>query len=173
MNLPNKLTILRIAMVPVCLVLVALGWYVAAALVFALAAITDALDGHIARKKQLVTSFGKFADPIADKILTVSTMMMMSGQGLLPVWVPVIVVIRELMVDGLRLIAAEQGRVVAAGLSGKIKTVVQMVTILWVLVIDVPVMTTVLSVAVCVLTVYSGAEYLYQLRDLFAADLKK
>lgn len=184
MNLPNKLTLVRIALVPLCLILIGCGWYFVAALVFAAAAITDAMDGHIARKNNLVTNFGKFADPIADKILTVSTLMMMSSRGLLSVWVPVIVVIRELMVDGLRLIALEKGRVVAAGKSGKIKTVFQMVTILFTLAINVPliarilyfdlsVLVVLLSIATCVLTVYSGAEYFYGLRDLFEKDLKK
>lgn len=184
MNLPNKLTLVRIALVPLCLILIGCGWYFVAALVFAAAAITDAMDGHIARKNNLVTNFGKFADPIADKILTVSTLMMMSSRGLLSVWVPVIVVIRELMVDGLRLIALEKGRVVAAGKSGKIKTVFQMVTILFTLAINVPliarilyfdlsVLVVLLSIATCVLTIYSGAEYFYSLRDLFEKDLKK
>ena len=184
MNLPNKLTLVRIVLVPLCLILIGCGWYFVAALVFAAAAITDAMDGHIARKNNLVTNFGKFADPIADKIVTVSTLMMMSSRGLLSVWVPVIVVIRELMVDGLRLIALEKGRVVAAGKSGKIKTVFQMVTILFTLAINVPliarilyfdlsVLVVLLSIATCVLTVYSGAEYFYHLRDLFEKDLKK
>ena len=110
-------TLLRIALVPVCLILLYAGQFVWSAAVFALACVTDFLDGKIARRNKLITNFGKFADPIADKILTVTMMIFLSSLHMLPVWLPVIVVIRELMVDGLRLIAMEKGRVVAAGRS--------------------------------------------------------
>ena len=172
MNLPNKLTVLRIAMVPVCLVFLALGWHIAAGAVFALASVTDFVDGYLARKNNLVTNFGKFADPIADKILTATMMILMASKGLLPVWLPIVVVIRELMVDGLRLIAVEKGTVVAAGMSGKVKTVLQMITIIYACVFQ-NVLTLVLSAVSAALTIYSGAEYFYRLRRLFQKDFGK
>ena len=173
MNVPNKLTVLRIVLVPVCLFLAGYGVFYAAAGVFVLAALTDTLDGYIARKKHLVTNFGKFADPIADKILVLSMMIVLSYQRMLPVWLPIILAFRELMVDGLRMVAAEQGRVVAAGWSGKVKTFSQMVLIVLVLVLNNSVLTLVLSILVAALTLYSGGEYFWKLRDLFMQDFGK
>ena len=171
MNVPNRLTILRILLVPLCLLLAGYGQYLPAAAVFALACLTDTLDGYLARKNKLITNFGKFADPIADKILVLSMMIVLCHEELLPVWLPVILVFRELLVDGLRMVAAEQGRVVAAGWSGKIKTVGQMLLIVWVLVLGKSVFTLVASILVAALTLYSGAEYFWKLRDLFKKDL--
>ena len=165
MNLPNKLTLLRIALVPVCLILLYAGQFVWSAAVFALACVTDFLDGKIARRNKLITNFGKFADPIADKILTVTMMIFLSSLHMLPVWLPVIVVIRELMVDGLRL--------VAAGWSGKIKTVLQMITILTALLLFNEHYINILSLAVCALTIFSGVQYFWELRDLFREDFGK
>ena len=173
MNTPNKLTLLRAALVPVCLALLALGYRLPCAILFAAACVTDHLDGRIARKRQLVTNFGKFADPIADKVLTLSMMILMACRGLMPVWLPIIVCIRELMVDGLRLIALEKGQVVAAGWSGKVKTVQQMAAILTALVLNVPWLNLALAILVAALTVYSGAEYFWSLRELFRGDLRQ
>lgn len=173
MNLPNKLTLLRITLVPVCLLLAGYDQYIPAAVVFVLAAVTDALDGRIARKKHLITNFGKFADPIADKILVLSMMIVLGHENLLPVWLPVIVLFRELMVDGLRMVAAEQGRVIAAGWSGKVKTVCQMVLIVYALVLGYGTLTLILSILVAALTLYSGIEYFWKLRDLFKKDFGK
>lgn len=180
MNLPNRLTILRVALVPVCLVLLGAGEYLLSALVFTFASLTDMLDGRIARKRNLITNFGKFADPIADKVLTLSMMIYMACLGLLPVWLPIVVAIRELLVDGLRLVAMEQGKVLPAGASGKVKTVTQMVCILVALAFahmsDAPYyvhLNIVLSVIVCALTVYSGAEYFYHARAIFSKDFTK
>ncbi|MBQ7455211.1 MAG: CDP-diacylglycerol--glycerol-3-phosphate 3-phosphatidyltransferase [Clostridia bacterium] len=173
MNLPNKLTLLRISLVPVCLVLAALALYPWAAGVFILAAVTDALDGHIARKNGLITNFGKFADPIADKILVLSMMIVLCWQSLVPVWLPIILTFRELAVDGLRMVAAEHGQVVAAGWSGKVKTVSQIVLIVWALVLGGGTWTVALSAVVAAITVYSGVEYFWKLRGLFRKDLGK
>lgn len=171
MNIPNRLTILRILLVPVCLLLAGYGYNIPAAIVFAAACLTDTLDGYIARKKKLITNFGKFADPIADKILVLSMMIVLCCEQLLPVWLPVILVFRELLVDGLRMVAAEQGRVVAAGWSGKIKTTSQMVLIICALVLGCNTFILVFSIAVAALTLYSGIEYFWKLRDLFKKDL--
>lgn len=135
MNLPNKLTVLRMALVPVYLVLLRCAqgkaWLSAAALaVFIVAALTDLADGKIARKRGLVTNFGKFMDPIADKLLTHTAFIMLTAMGQLNVWACLIFIAREFVVSGLRLVAVEQGHVIAAGMSGKIKTVLQMAAVI-------------------------------------------
>ena len=134
MNWPNRLSLIRIASVPVLTALLVFSgqmWtrYVALFL-FIASAITDFVDGHLARKYNLVTNFGKFIDPVADKMLVLSTLIMLSWHGLLPAWIVVAVLFRELAVDGLRLVAVEQGRVIAAGKLGKIKTTVQITLII-------------------------------------------
>lgn len=134
MNWPNRLSLMRIGSVPVITLLLVfdnLGWtrYVALFL-FIASAITDFVDGHLARKYNLVTNFGKFIDPVADKMLVLSTLIMLSWHGLLPAWIVVAVLFRELAVDGLRLVAVEQGKVIAAGKLGKIKTTVQITLII-------------------------------------------
>lgn len=189
MNLPNKLTLLRILLVPVFLVCIYVPFphqFLAALIVFALASITDALDGHIARSRNLITTFGKFADPLADKILVLaafaafadlSTMRTLVGGSAFSLHVSGIVVTiiaaREFMVSGLRLVTAEKGVVVAAGIWGKLKTaftmVTQVVILLWLTLEEFGVLvgSGVMSTIVCVLvwisvllTVISGAVYL-------------
>ncbi len=136
MNVPNRLTLLRILLIPVFIVLVSLGWlpgaYLAAFVVFTGACITDFLDGHIARKRDLVTDFGKFADPLADKILTTTAFIYMMCDGACHPMVLVLVITREFAVSGVRMMAASSAdaRVIAANLWGKVKTVVQMVAII-------------------------------------------
>ncbi len=134
MNLPNKLTLLRIILVPVYLVFMYVNIpfrYTLALAVFLMASITDALDGNIARKHNLVTTFGKFADPLADKVLVLAALAALADIGNSPVNGIVITIIaaREFMVSGLRLVTAEKGVVVAAGIWGKLKTAFTMVTI--------------------------------------------
>ncbi|MBQ7013099.1 MAG: CDP-diacylglycerol--glycerol-3-phosphate 3-phosphatidyltransferase [Oscillospiraceae bacterium] len=135
MNLPNKLTLLRILLVPVYLVFMyvpAIPYrYTLALVVFILASITDALDGHIARKHNLITTFGKFADPLADKVLVLAALAALADLENSPVngIVVTIVATREFMVSGLRLVTAEKGIVVAAGIWGKLKTAFTMVAI--------------------------------------------
>lgn len=134
MNLPNKLTLLRIILVPVfivCMYVVFPYRYLCALIIFAAASITDALDGKIARKHNLVTTFGKFADPLADKILVLAALAALADIDASPVngIVVTIIAAREFMVSGLRLLTAEQGVVVAAGIWGKLKTAFTMVAI--------------------------------------------
>lgn len=137
MNLPNKLTVLRVILVPVFIfflltdiVPLSMLW---ALVVFSAASITDALDGHIARSRNLVTNFGKFLDPLADKVLVISALVCFIEMGLVGA-VPVIIIIaREFMVSGLRLVTANEGIVVAAGIWGKLKTAFTMVTIILIL----------------------------------------
>lgn len=136
MNLPNKLTIMRILLIPGFIVFVSIhGFtpaYLIAAIVFTFASFTDFLDGYIARKQNLVTDFGKFADPLADKILTTVAFIYMMVDGVCHPVVLVIIIVREFAVSGVRMIAAgsSEGEVIAANIWGKIKTVIQMVTII-------------------------------------------
>ena len=140
MNLPNKLTLLRVFLVPVFMVFAALGGYgtgdnnalmnLLACIVFAIASFTDFLDGNIARKQGLVTDFGKFADPLADKMLTTAALLYMMADGVCHPVVLAIILFREFAVAGVRCLAAADGTVIAANVWGKIKTVLQMVTII-------------------------------------------
>ncbi len=135
MNLPNKLTLLRILFVPLMIAAILIDFplhYLTAGIIFGMAAVTDSLDGRIARKYKLVTDFGKFADPLADKILVVSAFVCFMQTGLLGRYgaIPVIIVLfREFAISGIRLVAASKGKVVAANIWGKLKTVSQMVGI--------------------------------------------
>ncbi len=153
MNLPNKLTLLRIILIPVFMVVLYWGFpgatYVALA-IFIIASLTDMLDGKIARKYNLVTDFGKFADPLADKMLVTAAMLWFVEIGQMPAWTLLIVICREFAVSGLRMIASDKGRVIAAGWSGKVKTASTMVCIVLMFLPIPPVLNT-----VCVLGHYA------------------
>ena len=140
MNLPNKLTVARIIMVPffvVFLVNVTIPHhFLIAGLIFALASFTDLLDGKIARKRNLVTNFGKFLDPLADKILVISALVCFVNLGLAELWFVLIIIAREFMVTSIRLIAVNTGEVIAANIWGKAKTVSQMVAIVGILIMQ-------------------------------------
>ncbi len=132
MNLPNKLTMLRIGLVPVFMVFFSINkaWCQWTALViFVAASVTDLLDGRIARARHLVTDFGKFMDPIADKLLVMSALVELVAQLRMPAWVCIVMLAREFMVSGFRLVASAKGKVIAAGIWGKLKTVSQMIFI--------------------------------------------
>lgn len=143
MNLPNKLTLLRMLLVPVFMVFVSMGqygtsdfdttWYLVAGVVFAAASFTDFLDGYLARKWKMVTDFGKFADPLADKLLTTVAFLYMMRDGVCSPVVLAIILAREFAVSGLRMVAAsaKDGKVIAANMWGKVKTVMQMLTIIF------------------------------------------
>lgn len=137
MNLPNRLTLLRIMLVPFFVFFLMAGdsglFMLLALLVFAVASLTDLLDGKIARSRGLVTTFGKLMDPLADKILVMSAMICFVALGLAPAWAVIVILTREFLVTSLRLIAAGEGLVIAADKWGKVKTVTQMVWIIWVL----------------------------------------
>lgn len=141
MNLPNKLTIFRIILVPIIVIASLINIpgnvlgipmnMIIMDIIFVIASITDKLDGHIARSNNQVTTFGKFLDPIADKILVLAAMIILVEKGLLPAWIPIIVLFREFIVSGYRLIAVEKnGKVIAANIWGKLKTVTQMLAII-------------------------------------------
>lgn len=137
MNLPNKLTIVRMIMVPFFVVFLLLAnntpetyyfkWI--ALVIFAVASYTDMLDGQIARKYNLVTNFGKFMDPLADKLLVCSALIALTELGSIPAWVTIIIIAREFIISGFRLVASDKGVVIAASYYGKFKTVSQMVAI--------------------------------------------
>ena len=169
MNLPNKLTLLRIILIPVFMVVLYWGFpganYVALA-IFIVASITDLLDGKIARKYNLVTDFGKFADPLADKMLVTAAMLWFVEIGQMPAWMLLIVICREFAVSGLRMIASDKGRVIAAGWSGKVKTASTMVCIC-IMLLNIPAWLNTVCVAVIVVTtLYSGVEYFVKNRDV-------
>lgn len=135
MNLPNKLTILRVLLIPVFVVLLLADFwgkwldYIALA-VFIIASLTDMLDGMIARKYNLITNFGKFMDPLADKLLVCSAMICLLDLGRIPAWVVIVIIAREFIISGFRLVASDKGVVIAAGYIGKAKTVFQMIMIM-------------------------------------------
>ena len=158
----SKITILRVLLIPVVIVLMYLdfSWHMYWALAaFVFASASDFVDGYIARHYHQVTNFGKFLDPLADKLLVISVMLVFVDMGLFPAWVAIIVVARELAVTGLRLVAVEGGKVIAAAWSGKIKTASTMVCFI-LLMLPVPDWTvTACWAVVLVTTVYSGVEY--------------
>lgn len=174
MNLPNKLTILRMIMIPFFLVALMVedipgGKWIALAL-FVIASLTDMLDGKIARKYNLITNFGKFMDPLADKLLVCSAMIALIDIGRIPAWVVIIIIAREFIISGFRLVASDNGIVIAAGWWGKIKTVVQMIMVI-VLICDFGgdvfcIIENILIYAALALTVISLVDYLMKNKDV-------
>ena len=141
MNLPNKITVARILLIPLMIIIpffniqgtIPIGGITYSNLIilaiFLLASFTDFLDGHLARKNNMVTTFGKFLDPIADKLLVLAALIMLVEMGQIPAWIPIIIAAREFLVSGIRMLAAGEGNVIAASWLGKIKTVSQMIAI--------------------------------------------
>jgi CDP-diacylglycerol--glycerol-3-phosphate 3-phosphatidyltransferase len=168
LNLPNRITVARILMIPLCLLFMALDTPAAtwlAAAVFAVASFTDYIDGYLASKRGEVTDFGKFMDPIADKLLVLLPMILLcSRRGPSDIWAPLLMVAREIIVSGFRLVAVTRGTVIAAGPSGKAKTVVQIIAVL-ALTLKLPFAGYITWLA-AVLSVYSGAEILLRNRRI-------
>lgn len=172
MTSANKLTLLRMALIPVLLVLFYTGYPIAALIVFMIACLTDMLDGYIARHYNQITNFGKFMDPLADKVLVVAAMCWFVEIGRMPGWALAVVLLREFAVSGMRLVAVEQGRVIAAGRSGKVKTAATMACLILMLAVGKPVSApdyaALASTAIIVVTtLYSGVEYFIKNRDVF------
>ena len=199
MNTPNKLTVLRILLVPIMVVLsffdipgkvlwvpmtMFLMW-----IVFIIASITDKLDGYLARKNNQITDFGKFLDPIADKILVIAAMLILVGMQRLPAWIPIIVVFREFLISGYRMMAAgKKGKVVAANKWGKLKTVTQMIALILIFidnyayfdfargVIENPgfmtlnIIQSIIMTLSVIATIFSGYEYLKDGKDILLKD---
>ena len=171
MNTANKLTILRVVMIPAFLLVLYLDvpyanyWALA---IFAAASVTDTLDGYIARHYNQITDFGKFMDPLADKCLVTAAMLWFVEVGQMPGWALLVVIIREFGVSGLRMVAVDKGRVIAAGWSGKVKTAATMVCIILML-LPLPEIVNQIGTAVIVLTtIYSGVEYFMKNADVLA-----
>ncbi len=168
MTTANKITIARVLMIPVFLVLAYAGQLRWALAVYIIACLSDMLDGYIARHYNQISNFGKFMDPLADKVLVLSAMCFFVEKGSMPGWVVAIVLFREFAVSGLRLIAVERSRVIAAAWSGKIKTACTMVGLCAMLLFPQFRLVNIISTAVILLTtVYSGIEYFYVNRDVF------
>lgn len=176
-NLPNMLSLFRVILVPVILVFLTLrgqlGYVMGlnvgdciAAVVFIIASITDAVDGYIARKRNIVTNLGKFIDPLADKILVIAVLTTLVELHRFPAWMVVVIISREFIVSGLRMVAASEGVVIAASKGGKLKTVTQIVGII-LLLFNIPGAMAVMWLAV-ILTVWSGIEYIRNSMDLLS-----
>lgn len=194
MNLANKLTIFRVILVPIMVIIPLLGIqgeflgipisFIIVDLIFIIASLTDKLDGYIARSRNQITTFGKFLDPLADKILVLSALVMLVEFGKIPAWIPIIVLAREFMVSGYRLMAVEKdGKVIAASVWGKLKTVTQMLAIIlafidlnsfgncfkgilqgWPLVLNIVV--TLMMIVQVIATIFSGASYMKNFKEL-------
>lgn len=168
MTTANKITIARVALIPVFLVLAYTGHMYWALAVYIIACLSDMADGYIARHYNQISNFGKFADPLADKMLVLSAMCFFVENGQMPGWVVAVVLFREFAVSGLRLIAVERSRVIAAAWSGKIKTGCTMVGLGAMMLFPAPNLVNIIfTVLILATTVYSGAEYFYVNRDVF------
>lgn len=194
MNLPNRLTMFRMILIPIFTVILAVPWHwgqfnvggttitvtaLIATLTFIVASLTDFADGQIARRQHLVTNFGKFADPLADKMLVMTAFIFLVKMGSVPAWVAAIIIWRELAVTGLRLLLSEGGEVMAAAMPGKIKTTTQMLAIIFLLLnnigfaaIHIPFAQIMLYVCLF-FTIYSGCDYFYKNRQVFADSFGK
>lgn len=194
MNLPNKITMARIALIPFMLIVplfnieaTVLGGIPVENLIilaiFLIASFTDYLDGHLARKHNIVTTFGKFLDPIADKLLVITALIMLVEWGIIPAWIPIITVAREFLVSGVRMLAAGEGTVIAASMLGKIKTVSQMVAIslafvstsaffsfvseeLIPLQLGINILMSIAMIVSVIATIWSGTDYLVKSKDV-------
>ncbi len=166
MTLASKITLIRVALIPLYMVFMYLSggvtglWMWLAFAVFIVASLTDFVDGQIARRCNQVSDFGKFLDPLADKLLTVAAMVMFCEWGMFPAWALMIVLTREFAVTGLRLVAAPKGNVIAAGWSGKVKTASTMIALcVWMAFPGFPILSWIISGVIVLPTVYSGVEY--------------
>ncbi len=190
MNLPNKLTIFRVVLIlPFVILLLGgyeqWGWFMAlfggiseyvdyiALAIFVIASLTDLLDGKIARKHNLITNFGKFMDPLADKLLVCSAMICLSAMGRIPAWIVIIIISREFVISGFRLIASDNGKVIAASYWGKFKTTFQMVMVI-LMIADIGALSVVTDIVMWValaLTIISLADYLIKNKEVMQ-DIK-
>ena len=163
MTTASKITLARVALIPVFMALLLLEYNWLALVVFAVASLTDFVDGYIARHYNQVSDFGKFLDPLADKLLTLAAMSMFCQWGTFPAWALMLVLTREFAVSGLRMVAGPKGKVIAAGKSGKFKTASTMIGLcFWMAFPQVAVIGTVVMWVIVITTIYSGVEYFIQ-----------
>ena len=177
LNAPNMLTLLRVILIPLIVLLIGLNSFVAAGILFIVASLTDFLDGYLARKYNLITDFGKFLDPVADKLLVLTAMIMLCTKSAdltvtFPSWLICIVVARDLMMDGLRMIASSKGVVIAAGMLGKIKTTLQIIAVVCVTFQVWKWLSITMMAAMGLMTVLSGADYFMRSRKLLFDEIK-
>ena len=177
LNAPNMLTLLRVILIPLIVLLIGLNSFVAAGILFIVASVTDFLDGYLARKYNLITDFGKFLDPVADKLLVLTAMIMLCTKSAelpvtFPAWLICIVVARDLMMDGLRMIASSKGVVIAAGELGKIKTTLQIIAVVCVTFQVWKWLSITMMAAMGLMTVLSGADYFMRSRKLLFDEIK-
>ena len=169
MNLPNKLTMIRMVMVPVCMALIILGFNFTAAVVFALASLTDFFDGYLARKHNLVSSFGKIMDPLADKLLTFGALICFVAKAPSFVWPAIIIIAREFFVTSMRVVAVDKGKVIAASWWGKVKTNVQMFSLIFAIACSdiFPTATSVVIWISAIFTIASWIAYIFENIEVF------
>ena len=178
MNLPNKLTLFRVILIPffvVCMLVNVTGnadkWI--ALIIFIIASLTDLLDGKIARKYNLITDFGKFMDPLADKLLVCSALICLVSLNRIPAWIVIIIIAREFIISGFRLIAADNGRVIAASYWGKFKTTFQMIMVI-LMIADISqlfILTQIIMYVALILTVVSLVDYLVKNKDVMSGEV--
>ncbi len=178
MNIANQLTLLRVILIPLFVLFLLLpmeskAGRIIALILFILASATDAVDGYLARKYDLVTTFGKFADPLADKLLVCSALICLTAKGEIAAWIVIIIIAREFIISGFRLVASDAGIVIAASILGKVKTVAQIVMIILLLLNLTGVMQTITKIVVyltLVLTVVSLADYIWKNRNVLRTE---
>lgn len=166
MTTASKITLARVALIPVFMIVLLGGYNWAALAIFAIASLTDFLDGYIARHYNQVSNFGKFLDPLADKLLVLAAMLIFVQWGRMPAWAVMVVLTREFAVSGLRMVAASGGRVMAAGFSGKVKTFSTMVGLCIMMALPLVWLDWVVTGVIVVTTLYSGIEYFVQNWDV-------
>ncbi len=182
MNLPNKLTVARVIAVPIFMILYMQQFYLLATILFIIASITDYFDGMLARKYNLISNFGKIMDPLADKVLVYAALCLLVEDSVIPAWTLAIILAREFTVGGIRTVAAAEGIVIAAGMSGKIKTVLQMIAVplllVWneksgIIFVNRDIFDWLFLPGIFVfwlsliMTIYSGIEYVFKNRNIF------
>lgn len=174
MNLPNKITIFRLFLIPIFVALFFIGeyGYIWSGVIFILASITDFIDGYIARKYNQTTNLGAFLDPVADKILVFAALILLAESGVIPSWSVILIIGRETLINGFRLIAIEKGVVISASYLGKLKTVTQMVSLVLLLFAPALLAFELIGIVIywiaVIATLISGIEYVYQGRDLLS-----
>ena len=178
MNLPNKLTVMRVILVPVFVAVLLTNCFQdtskwVALAIFIIASLTDLLDGKIARKYNLVTNFGKFMDPLADKMLVCSALICLTAMGKIPAWMVIVIVVRDFVISGFRLVAAETGVVIAANYWGKFKTTFQMIMVILMIVniSQLRLVTDIIMYIALALTVISLADYVIKNKDVIAPEV--
>ncbi len=174
MNLPNKITTFRLLLIPIFVTFFFVGdfGYIISGFIFILASFTDFLDGYLARKYNETTNFGAFLDPIADKVLVFAALILLAESGIIPSWSVILIIGRETLINGFRLIAIEKGVVISASYLGKLKTITQMISLVLLLFSPIFVLFNIIGLIIywiaVIATLISGVEYIYQGRDLLS-----